>query len=60
MTKIEKAVFTISDLLDFYSRIPKISNNYIVKSRHNKRLEQRLAFDTPIAKCSGVKHRLKI
>ena len=41
MTRIEKAVKIVSDLYDFYRKIPKISDQNVVrKKRHSKTLHR--------------------
>jgi hypothetical protein len=41
MTRIEKAVKIVSDLYDFYRKIPKISNQSLVRNeKHNEALQQ--------------------
>ena len=51
MTRIEKAVHDLSDLYDFYRRIPKIKNrNEVLTREHNKAMH---ADQKPAAADSG-------
>lgn len=57
MTRIEKAVKMVSDLYDFYRKIPRVSNSITVKSEEPKQALQPTApesalpsFERPLAR----------
>ena len=58
MTRIEKAVKIVSDLYDFYRRIPKVSNQSPARSeKHNQVLQRTARKPTLLSSESPSAHR---